>query len=241
MGAGSDDRLEADALRSPLAHVVLERESKLAFRAPDYPLAQQALERGVGQRARGLDPRDLVRFLDRAQGLDEPARGDEIDVVSELRAQTLMLVYGNVIGLEPQPELAGWQRFAHQVQQTLGRGRDPASERVIDLLRRLFLVAEIGDEHSQLGADQSQSVRSAVAGQVANVDQVGDQQDVDARLPELCRQALCAVAHVLESSVCSRSSASRYPGGPFPATCAMHSSAITECRRHSSRSCTSER
>ena len=120
-----------------------------------------------------------------------------------------MLVYGNVIGLEPQPELASWQRFAHQVQQTLGRGRDPASERVIDLLRRLFLVAEIGDEHSQLGADQSQSVRSAVAGQVANVDQVGDQQDVDARFRKQLSQALGAVAHSSDSSVCSRSSASR--------------------------------
>ena len=64
------------------------------------------------------------------------------------------------------------------VDQVLRDGH--ALELRVDLVLSLLGVAEVGEEHARVRADQGEAVGAGVAGQVAHVDEVGDQQQVDA-------------------------------------------------------------
>ena len=117
----------------------------------------------------------------------------------------------------------------------LGR-RDPAHYGSLGLLG----VAEVCQEGACPRADQREAVGAAVAGQVADVDEVRDQQQVDTDRLQLVGQALCACAHPV-SSFSRIFSASRYPSAPLPDTVATHRSDTTEVCRQASRVDTAER
>ncbi len=229
VGAGGDDRVEARSLRSQLAHRRLQREDRLALGAPDESLRQQPLERFVGDRARRPDQLDLLRLLDRAQALDQAAAPDQLDPLGQQLRRRAWRSHRNMRVLEPEPHVPRRQRVGDQREQFLGRAQ-PLEAR-IDLLCRLLDVPEVGDECPCPGPDQRQAVGARVAGQVAHVDQVGDEQQIDPGLREQRRETIGAVAHP-RSSTFSAWSASRYPSGPLPATRATHSSPMTDWRRH---------
>jgi hypothetical protein len=88
-----------------------------------------------------------------------------------------------VRGLEP--DLPGRR-------QLIPAARDEADQVLVglshldELAQRLdpLQVAEVGQEHGPVGARQHGAVAAGVAGQVADVGQVGDQQRIDAETLE---------------------------------------------------------
>src|SRR5665648_439352 len=71
----------------------------------------------------------------------------------------------------------------------------------VDLDPGLLDVAKIGHEHPRLRADQGEPVATAVSGQIADVDQCRDEQQIDLGRGEALDQAFGAVAHA-ENSLC---------------------------------------
>ena len=78
---------------------------------------------------------------------------------------------------KPSRSSPSGQRVGERVEQ-LECG-PAALERGVDLLGGLLDVAKVGDERPRRRPDQRESVAAAVAGQIADVDQVGDQHHVD--------------------------------------------------------------
>ena len=135
---------------------------------PTSPPLEEPRERLVGERRRRRDRCDLVGLLDRAQPLDEPARRHQLDPLGQQLAQPRVLAHGHVRVLEPEPQLAVRQRVASASSRSCAARR--RSNAGIDLLGRLLDVAEVGDEHPRVRADQREPVAAGVAGQVADVD-----------------------------------------------------------------------
>ena len=205
---------------------------------PGQTAGDQLGEGFVRERRRGPDRGDLLGLLDRAQALDQPFDADQLDPVGQPVAQPAVRADRHVDGLEPEPQLAGSEHVADRLEQVLRRA--PALERRVDLLGGLLDVAKVGDEHPRVRPDQRDAVAAGVAGEVADIERTRDEQHVDAGVGKQIDQAVGTRAHAASSSR-TRSSASRYPSGPLPATRAMHSSEITDWRRHASRESTSDR
>ena len=105
--------------------------------------------------------------------------------------------------LEAHPQVAR--------RPALGQGRPQLERRELELeaveLRAGPLdIAEVGHEAPDVGADHGEPVGAGEARQVAQVDQVGDQQQVELALGQPRRDAVRA-AHA--SAAFSRSSATR--------------------------------
>ena len=141
---------------------------------------------------------------------------------------------GDVLVLEAQPHGALGPPVAEPQPQVARHG---LAVELRHLRPGLLHVAEVREEAPRAGTDDGQPVRARVAREVADVGEAGDQQQVEALLGEPGGDAIGA-AH---NAALSRSSASRYPSGPWPATVATQTSSSTETARHGSRCLTSER
>jgi hypothetical protein len=117
-----------------------------------------------------------------------------------------MRSHRQAVVLETEARIGFGEHIDDRLQQVLG---SPAAlEIAVDLLGGLFDVAEVGDECARVRPDEREAVRAGVAGQVADVDEVRDQQEVDTRLGQQGDQALDARA-LGESSARRSSRASR--------------------------------
>src|SRR4029079_2581748 len=82
---------------------------------------------------------------------------------------------GQVLGLEPETP-----NGPEQARQLLPkRVDDLVPVQIRTLASRLFGVAAIGQEERLVRADQDLAVRSGEAGEVARVEQSGDEQRID--------------------------------------------------------------
>src|SRR5919204_706565 len=135
---------------------------------------------------------------------------------------------------------------AHPAAQALGRIADQLllaahALEVRDLALRPLHVAEVGDEEPLLRSHQTEPVRPPEAGQVADVDDVRDEQRVELALPQSIDEPIRARGAHGPSSPFSSSRASLYPSTPLPCTCPTQTSLMTEWRLHSSRLSMSDR
>ncbi len=231
----ADDRLERGGLAAVGVDELLEPPGELALGPPDPGLAAQCLERRVGRMGRAAQRVELLLVLDRPQPLDEPRARHQLEPAG---GERLVARVAQVRRLEAVP--AG-EPLADVGQQRAGR---------LDELDALdgaggVAVAEVGEEQHPLGLDDERRVRAAQPRQVAHVDEVRDDQRLEASRPgrgevrEPLAQPLDARAHRCPST--RNSSASRYPSGPLPMIRLAARSATTEKRRHSSRSSTFDR
>ena len=137
-----------------------------------------------------------------------PPAPSSVDAVGQFLLQPLQRAHGHVVVLEAGP-----------AREALG---DPAEPVVVDRdhLPALDLglgplgVAEVGEEDARLGAADAGPVGAAEAGQVADVDQVGDEQAVELALGHERGETVAASLrikrrHAPSSRAASSSSASR--------------------------------
>ena len=137
----------------------------------------QVLESCVGELGGGGDPLDLAGLLDRPQAFDRAASGDKLGAPLEQLTKPAVISHRRVGVVESEPRRAARQQFGQQLNQLLRRAH--ALELRVDLCGRLLDIAEIGDESAPPGAEQGESVAAAVAGEIAEVDEVADQQQID--------------------------------------------------------------
>ena len=185
---GGDDRREgriatelADARLRGAGDVALGAAAEAALEAPAPNL--------VGQLGGRRDRRQLGLVLDSAQPLDRATGRHRLDALRQFPPQALEQADRDVVVLEAEAaaELGG-----DAAQPVVGdRDRLPA----LDLRRGPLGVAEVGEEEARLGAADAGAVGAREPGQVADVDQLGDQHQVELALGERGREAIATAAH----------------------------------------------
>ncbi len=83
--------------------------------------------------------------------------------------------------LEPEPQLALRPALRERGAQVLRGGLEVEA---VELRPRALDVAAVGEEAAHVRADDRDPVRAGEAGQVAEVDPVGDEQEVEAGVRE---------------------------------------------------------
>ena len=189
--AGADNRLEGRLVRPLL--VVEPRDvpgDVTLVSADERHLAHEPLEHAVGDRARAPERLELALVLDGTQLLDETLARHELEPA---RAQLLGERPREHVRLEADPAREVFTEPTDQGTLRLHRLD------TVDGLRRLD-VAEVGEEPHPLRLDEQRGVRALEAGQVEDVDEVGDEQ----RLLEEPAQPFDPGAHSIFSLRCSR-------------------------------------
>ncbi len=180
LGRGHD-RIEARAARAAAAHLLLQRERHLALGPADQAALAHPVVDLVGEHRGGADLLHLAGLLERALGLHRAAGGDELDALGQQLAQPLVLAHAQVLVLEAEPHRAlrpaGLERLGELLRRAL-------AVEVADLRLGALDVAEVGDEAPRLRPQHHHRARAGEAGEVADVDEVGDQQQVGAALGE---------------------------------------------------------
>jgi hypothetical protein len=198
---------------------LLHAPGEIALGAADEALAPEAVEglvRDLGRAANGLE---LIVVLDHAERLDDSVRRDRLDTA----------------GIQPRVPFVrdGGRLEADLAAELVGEALEQVALRLDDLdpveLVGALQIAEVGEQANAVGLDEERGVRAGETGQVADVDGIGDEE----RALERLAQPGDPVAHRLFTR---NSSASRYPSGPLPMITFAATSAVTELRRHSSRS-----
>ena len=192
---GGDDRREGDVLGADLLRPPFEPPDDRGLGVPGEPvrLDQPAVE-VVGDRRSASDRVQLLLVLDGAQSLHQSAGRHQLDLVGQQARELRVARHRHGRVLEPEakrPAGSLFQQLGDIAQQVL-----PALQRLVagDLRLGALEVAKVGHEGALIGADQTEAVGAREAAQVADVDQVGDQQQVDPLLfqqrAELLRPAL---------------------------------------------------
>ena len=195
-----DDAREAGTGPAGPADVHLHRVTQLALGRVGV---EHRPEHGVGPLGDGdglANLADLVVVLDRPHGFDQPARRRPVEGGGQF-AEALVQGDGDVRRLEA--DLAGAEAgqdlggFGHG-----GRGRRAEVDgQAGALLGKLFGEAAVADEQLPLAADDEVAGITGEAGEVGDVDGVGDEQGVEAEGLELAGEALAAggVGHCVRS------------------------------------------
>ncbi len=202
--AGGDDRVEGEDPAAG-ADVSLEGVGDGALGPADEPFFERRLQRRVGE-LRGLgDQCQLPLVLDPPQPLDRAARGDRLGALAEFLLQFGERPDRDVVVLEA--DLAG-EALGDAAEPIAGQGH---AVPLGDLGGGALGVAEVGEEDPHAGAADRRSVGAGEAGQVTDVDQVGDQHLVELAVAEGGLEAIAAAAHqaATPSSWASTPSASR--------------------------------
>ena len=146
-----------------------------------------AVEDLVRDRSRLPDRRDLPRFLDRAQALDESRLRHGVDTALP---QLLVRGDGDDVGLDPDRPARQPRR---EVADHGARGLLEA-----DALERagLLRVAEVGEERRlAVGLDEHGRVRALETDQIADVDAARDEQRLVQQRGEPLDPAHCFASH----------------------------------------------
>jgi hypothetical protein len=200
--AAGDDRGERRL--GPLApHLRLELERHLALGPPRQAALRHPAEDLVGERRRRADPLELLRLLDGPQPLDEPAGRDELDALPHQPLEPLEALHAQLVVLEPHPPAEPLGRLLEQVLLAA------LAVEALHLPLGLHHVAEVREEDAQAGADHADAVGAGVAGQVADVPQVGHEQGVELLLGKQRLEPVRAAHEPPPSSALRISSASR--------------------------------
>jgi hypothetical protein len=194
--AGRHDGLERRIGRAQLPHPLIQVQPHLTFgpAGADAAGLDQLGQCTVGHRTGLSQGADLGGVLHRAQALDQAAGRREFHrawIALGTGQQGGMRGHGHRIGLEPD-DAFGCAGEKCEVARPADQPRQ-----VRDFVGRLGGVAAVGTEHRPrsavgryfevavrcvlgIGADDQQCrVGAGEAGQVANVDQIGDEQRVD--------------------------------------------------------------
>jgi hypothetical protein len=110
--------------------------------------------------------------------------------ISVSSSRPKLLGPGHVVGLEAEPGQPGRGLHDHVLLALVADLDVDVDAGGAQLLGRLLLVAAVAHEQGALGADQQQGGRAREAGQVADVDQPGDQQGITPRPVQLAPEAL---------------------------------------------------
>ena len=222
--ARRDDRLEGGRLCSELVEELVQAPRELALRASGEALLGKTRVCLARQRRGPTNGLELSVVLDRPQLLDETAARHELNAAARER---LPAAVGQVLGLEAD---SAFQQLAERrVEGPLRLDELHSLDRAAELR-----VTEVAEEPYLVGLDHERRVRALEADEVADVDEIRDEQRLfQARLEALdAGHAGCSARN---------SKASRYPSGPLPTMRHAATSAITEWRRQSSRSSMFER
>ena len=170
---------------------LFQAPGEIALRPADEALLGEA-RIGLARERRGAAHRvELGVVLHRAQSLDEPAARDELDVA---RRERLPAAPGEILGLEPERPLE--QLGQRRVQRALGLDELDPLDRPAELG-----VAEVAEQAHPVGLDDQGRVGAVEVDEVADVDEVRDDQ----RLFEARLQAL-ETGHAARSARNSRAS-----------------------------------
>ena len=152
--AGGDDRRERrPPRRRGGASRTRGRARRRAPCARRRPSPSTSVERLVGELRGGADRVELLGVLDRAQLLDHPARGDELDRRPATSSPSLpCCLTVRCASSKPTRSRPVGQAARQRLEQVL---RDLVLPRVVDLLGGLREVAEVGDEAAAVGADRA--------------------------------------------------------------------------------------
>ena len=164
-GSPPSSRIRASAARATSRSVRPPRPRSSAP-APDL----------VGQLRGGGDRRQLRLVLDPAQLLDVAAGGDQLDPVGEFLLESLQRPNRDVVVLEADPAARAARR-----SRRASRRSTVIDLPALDLGLGALGVAEVGEEEAELGAADAGAVGAGEPGQVADVDQVGDEDAGRAR------------------------------------------------------------
>jgi hypothetical protein len=189
VGAGRHDGLEAHVVGTHASHGGVQLEPELGFGGPVGQAVAHLGEGGVGDGGRRFDAGDLSgvlhppEVLHQGGGGDEPTahRGRQLGVVA-LRGP------GDRRRLEPDPEPGG--AAPEPAGERVGLALGPAHLEVSrhpgcgQLGLGLLAVPGVGEEHEPIGGDQHPPGRAREPGEVADVREVGDEEDVDPGLGE---------------------------------------------------------
>jgi hypothetical protein len=177
------DGVERQPVAAGLAHRELQLDGQVALGHPLHELADHLLEPLVGDGLGPADQRELVGVLDPAELLDLRADGRELKAGRAL-VQVLEELIRHAGRLEPD---AGDPQVAAAGTEVVEEARGVHGPlQVGDLVARLLVVAEVGEEPGVVGGQQQLRVRAGEPGQVADVDQAGDEHRLDVE----CVQAL---------------------------------------------------
>ena len=205
VGAGGDDRRER-GLGTLLTHPRLGRAGDVELAATRQTALQREAPDLIGELGGGGDCRQLVLVLDPAQLLDRAGGALECYAVRQFLFQALQRAYRHVVVFEAR--LAA-EPGGDAAQPVVADGDHVPA---LDLGFGALGVAEVGEEDAQLGTADAGAVGAAEAGQVADVDEVGDEQGVELALGDEGGEAIGAARHQpgpAPSSRASSSSASR--------------------------------
>ncbi len=171
--AGQDRGVETEVVDAVRVHQRAQPPRELALGVADPGLGRERLEGVVGSPGGAADLLDLALVLHRPQALDDARRRHELELA---RTKHLDLRVRQRVGLEGEPPLEPPGQIARQ---------RPLCELDLDAGHPLGVldVAEVGVEpRLPAGLDEERGVRALEPGQVADVDQVRDEQPlVEAR------------------------------------------------------------
>ena len=211
---------------------LLHPPGDLCLGAAHELLPGEPLVRGVRDAGR---PPDRVQFsfvLDRPQAGDDAGGRQQCGTVL---GQGLVAGDGDVVGLERDWGFTQLAKPRSEPAQQVPLGLHQLDP--IKLLGGLHIAAVRG-QYEPVAADDEGCVRALEAREIADVDRLRDEETAGAESVERGLQATPAVGHPRSFR---NASASWYPSGPLPMMRWVTTSAMTECRRHSSRSSMFER
>ena len=198
VGARGDDGVERRALGARLAHPLLEVAGHLPLGAPGLQAAggDHPGERGVRRRrrpgaVRRPRPRPSPRAASRPGPGPDAARRASAPRVSSAWPSTVTWALSKPTAPCSPSAPRSTARAQARVDEDAQVGR---------LVRGLLGVAAVGGEHGPVlapvgvvaGVHQHRGVRAREAGQVADVDQIGDEQGVEIRPAQQVTQRVAA-------------------------------------------------
>ena len=178
-----DDRRER-GLGAELPQARLAGTGDITLGSSGEAALQHPLIDTVGELSRRRDALELVGLLDDPQLLDQIAGGNQTDVVTDGRLQPGELADAQLRVLEADPAGHPGGDLRDQL---------PLRLRALPLGRDLVLgplgVAEVGEEDELVGTHEAGAVRAGETGQVADVDQVRDEELIEFLLGDQLGQA----------------------------------------------------
>src|ERR1051326_6288702 len=168
-----DDGLEWMPLAAATPEGVLQPGRHLLLGLYHPNSGEELGERLLRQVGRGAERLHLVRVLHHAKGSDQVSRRDRLRRLEA--SEALAIAHGQVVPLEAEPDPPiGVQQLAEPAPDITRIHHDLS--RAAGLLRRLFRIAEVGEEHGPVRADQEQPRRAGETGQVPDVGWVEDEK-----------------------------------------------------------------